>query len=867
MSEESEVDDARGEPASVRDVSDGRIAQSRLDHPVFVSDSIPGRQRRLEDGLEAIFSLAGVGLVLLLGVYAQSTTQGVEEDVRAALAQVIRQILFLPLSLLEGIFVITVPIALIIYLLRRGDYTTILYTVLTGIASALCGWGILLALPHLPQAITASLVVTTPTGTLNSVNVVFMVITAMVTTAGTTSASKSVSFTWSGIWVLLLVSLIRGTATLPGILVTVLLGRALGCFTRWVGGFNDSRALPADLVDAAITVGINPSRFVRIDVPTDRQPLETWEVSESDETPDYRLGMINPPLVTAPVAESEGEFIVTPQYARDSNRQYQMWDEDGRTLDVHVLDPDVGLLSLASDLWSNIRVRGTERLISPAIKINAQREMLAAGMVKDAGVRTPRPLALSDAGTSVAVFWEPLPPTIPLLRLRDEGYDISDDTLDQAWSQLKAAHARDICHRNLDVDALTLDQDFNLWMLNWNQSDMGSNDISQRIDCAQMLVHLALATSIDRAIASAQREIGTPELLATALVLQSVVLPAGLRTRARKDKIIDSLRDRLSEITPASPVSEPIKLQRFSPRTVIMALLLVVALVAVMGSMNFEALETALRDADYIWLFIAFVVGSVTWVGAAIPLVAFAPKKIRLWNATLAQMAASMVTVVAPAGIGPAALNMRFLNREKLSTPVTIATVTLVQISQLVTSVILLLLVVVGTGSSVSSLSIPTMTIVWVVAAVGTLLASVLAFPKVRKWIWDKVRPSWDQVYPQLLWIMGHPRQLLIAIGGNILMNLGYIGAFGLSLAAFGYYLDPLTLALTYLVSSTLGSVIPTPGGIGPVEMALTAGLQVAGIPPAIALSTAVLFRLVTFYGRIPFGWIALRNMEKKGLL
>lgn len=560
MSEESEVDDARGEPASVQDVSDGRIVQSRLDHPVYVSDSIPGRQRRLEDGLEAILSLTGVGLVLLLGVYAQSTTQGVEEDVRAALAQVIRQILLLPLSLLEGIFVITVPIALIIYLLRRGDYTTILYTVLTGIGTALSGWGILLALPHLPEAVTASLLVTTPTGTLNSVNVVFMVITAMATTAGTTSASKSVSFTWSGIWVLLLVSLIRGTATLPGILVTVLLGRALGCFTRWVGGFNDSRALPADLVDAAITVGINPSRFVRIDVPTDRQPLETWEVSESDETPDYRLGMINPPLVTAPVAESEGEFIVTPQYARDSNRQYQMWDEDGRTLDVHVLDPDVGLLSLASDLWSNIRVRGTERLISPAIKINAQREMLAAGMVKDAGVRTPRPLALSDAGTSVAVFWEPLPPTIPLLRLRDEGYDISDDTLDQAWSQLKAAHARDICHRNLDVDALTLDQEFNLWMLNWNQSDMGSNDISQRIDCAQMLVHLALATSIDRAIASAQREIGTPELLATALVLQSVVLPAGLRTRARKDKIIDSLRDRLSEITPASPVSEPIKL-------------------------------------------------------------------------------------------------------------------------------------------------------------------------------------------------------------------------------------------------------------------------------------------------------------------
>ena len=76
-----------------------------------------------------------------------------------------------------------------------------------------------------------------------------------------------------------------------------------------------------------------------------------------------------------------------------------------------------------------------------------------------------------------------------------------------------------------------------------------------------------------------------------------------------------------------------------------------------------------------------------------------------------------------------------------------------------------------------------------------------------------------------------------------------------------------LSLALTYLASNSLGSVIPSPGGIGPVEATLTAGLQVAGVPLSIGLPTAVLYRLVTFYGRIPFGWLAMKYMERKDLL
>ena len=66
----------------------------------------------------------------------------------------------------------------------------------------------------------------------------------------------------------------------------------------------------SDLVDAALSVGLNPARLLRVDVPTDRQPLETWEITESEETPDYRLGRIHPPLITRPVRDVDATFVV-----------------------------------------------------------------------------------------------------------------------------------------------------------------------------------------------------------------------------------------------------------------------------------------------------------------------------------------------------------------------------------------------------------------------------------------------------------------------------------------------------------------------------------------------------------------------------
>lgn len=834
---------------------------------VLVADRVPTRLRRPADLLEALFSFGGLLLVIMLGLFAHSTTQAVAEDFRQVLGGLVRQVLRMPFSLIESFFIVISPAAVIISLVVRGRYRTVLNVLATGMMAALIGGALTLAVPRMPSMLVDSLLVRTPSGSVISLDVVIVVLAAGLTVASGTQQNTAVRLSWWGIWFLLVVGLIWGTATVPGVAVTVLLGRTIGCLARWFFGFDDRRALPADLVRGLLDMGITPSKIIRSDLQTDVAPLETWIVkakspaeSESSHAPLQ--------LITEPThSEDTADYRVPSTRGRLADRTYRVWVEDGGQLDLHVLDPGREVSTTIEELWDNIRLRGFSRWISPTLQANAERASLAANTAHEGGVRTPRARGIARGGDSIMIAWSPTPLTAPLLAMREAELEISDEILGQCWLQLIDAHARGVAHRNIDETSLSVDENGDVWLLDWGQGEVAARDLDRNIDCAQMLTYLAEVVGPDRALDSALPFFSRQQLMAIAVVMQSAILPQGIRKRARREGILDKLR---SVIATAAEATEeavaPIRLQRFAPRTLILVAVGAIAAIAVFGSLNFGEILTAVRGANPWWILVAFLLGATTWVAAAIPLVAFSPKKLSLFRTTLVQVAASIVSLVAPAGIGPAALNLRFLTKQKMTLPVAAATVTLVQISQVLTSILLLIGLIALTGTSVS-LPTPSMTIIWVIAAVFAVLAGLLAIPKIRNWAWAKSKELWSQIRPQMLWLAGHPGDLVIALLGNLLMNVGFVGAFAASLLAFDYHLGILTVTVTFLVANSIGAVVPSPGGIGTIEAALTAGLQVAGVPPAAAVSAAVLFRLVTFYGRIPFGWLALHYIQKKNIV
>jgi uncharacterized protein (TIRG00374 family) len=127
-----------------------------------------------------------------------------------------------------------------------------------------------------------------------------------------------------------------------------------------------------------------------------------------------------------------------------------------------------------------------------------------------------------------------------------------------------------------------------------------------------------------------------------------------------------------------------------------------------------------------------------------------------------------------------------------------------------------------------------------------------------------RLSPTLGQVLPRLLEVAQQPRKLILGIGGALLLSLSYILCLAACVAAFGRSVPIAGVAVVYLTGSAIGSILPTPGGLGGVEAALTAGLTAAGLPGAVAVSAVLLFRLITFWLPVPFGWAAFSYLERQ---
>lgn len=833
------------------------VRRMRLPRPVYIADRITSVRRRREDAVDVVISLVAIFFIWTIGALASATTRGVTMDVLSF--QLVRKILILPVSITEGLIILTTPILVIVSLALRRRLQAIIQVLATSLVAAVGGWIIILLTGLLPSELTAPLSVDralatqgSQTGIAIAINLVIVTLCALFTSAGEAQSMKAIKWGWTGLWIILILGVLRSSMTLPVAFISVFLGRAFGSGSRWIMGYDDQRAKGAKLVEALLGIGITPSRIVRTDLDTTEEPLATWAVAEDSRGH----------LTQMPADLGDMGVTVTRHPGQDHYRHYQAWSDTGLAYELIAMDPGQELTGTLLEMWNNLRLRGISRWVSPSLKAQAERSSFTTLQALRAGVFTQEPIGIASASDSIILVMSALPPTTPLTEL---GEAATDEVLDRAWEQLHFAHARGISHRALTPEAVVVDSSSDVWLLDWDSGEVATTELNQSIDIAQMLVLTALAVGPERALEAGRRCVGEETLIACAPVIQKPVLPASINQRLRRSDLLSELRAALVGDSEAetAPTAD---LQRFRPRTIFTIAVAFIAVFIVVGSLNFSDIVTTVKSANPWWMLASAVLACLIWVGSAVPLVALSPEKLSLRETLIAQVAASIITIVAPAGVGPAALNLRYLRKRRVPTAMAVTTVTLMQISQALITIILLLLVMVIAGSSLS-VSVPYGTILGVVAVVMVAVGVIVAVPKVRRWIWSKIQPTWQQVYPRLLWIIGQPRRLAAVVGGNLLMNIGYVGAFWTALLAMGGSLNFSTVSITYLTANAAGSFIPSPGGIGTVETALTSGLTVAGISSSVAIATALLYRLVTFYGRIPFGWLAMKYMEKKDMI
>ena len=92
-----------------------------------------------------------------------------------------------------------------------------------------------------------------------------------------------------------------------------------------------------------------------------------------------------------------------------------------------------------------------------------------------------------------------------------------------------------------------------------------------------------------------------------------------------------------------------------------------------------------------------------------------------------------------------------------------------------------------------------------------------------------------------------------------------YALALGATCLAYGVHLNLAQLVFVNTSAAVLSSLIPLPGGIGPAEAAIAAGLIAMGVDQSTAFAVAITQRLCTFYLPPIWGYVSLRWLDRHG--
>jgi uncharacterized membrane protein YbhN (UPF0104 family) len=788
---------------------------------VQVTDQLERRIRKPIDALRCIVSCIWIFILAVAAVSASATTTGVETDIVGASKRLPHPLLVVapPIALFA---LLILPVALAFTLLLRRQVRHLVEAVATGLLAGAAAEvaNIVLSGPAASRLYYAIIMSHPGVNHVDALDPPLAGLVAYATMVGLTGRTAWRNALWLAVSVYAIVQLAAAHTTVLSVLLTLLAGRAIGLAVRYAAGSTSDRPPARDIAVALSAGDLAVTAIRRV------HPAQTG--------------------LSAPAG----------------SRHYTVSTQDGGQLDVVVYDRDQQAAGALYRLYRWLRVQGQVARNAPlSVSRTVERRALLSYATDEAGVPTPQLRTLVRVGPEAAALafdhWEGT-----TLMQRNPG--CTDAELGCIWDAVTRLHAHHVTHRGLTADRIAFTDDGRVMLLDPGDGDVAASDLQVRLDLAQLIAELALFAGPEKSAGLAVKRLGGSDLVAVLPLLRPVALARSTRhaLRRRRD-VLPAVRKILLAAVPGGEVP-PVQLERIRPRALVTLVATVAAVYLLAGELAGARVGSLLGTADWRWGAVALALSAMTYVGATLSLSGFVTERLKFVPTLLVQVASSFVTLVTPAAVGGAALNVRYLQRKKIPAPVAVASV---GVSQVVAFALHILLLVVSAAIAGTGTKGPIRPPTWayfVVAGLVVLAGTVLAIPAGRRLVRARLSPTFSQVLPRLVEVAQHPRKLAKGIGGMLLLSFSYILCLAACVAAFGRSVPFAKIAFVYLTGSALGSIIPTPGGLGAVEAALTAGLTAAGVPGAVAVSAVLLFRLLTFWLPVPVGWAALNFLERQ---
>ncbi|MGB9879612.1 MAG: lysylphosphatidylglycerol synthase transmembrane domain-containing protein, partial [Anaerolineae bacterium] len=255
----------------------------------------------------------------------------------------------------------------------------------------------------------------------------------------------------------------------------------------------------------------------------------------------------------------------------------------------------------------------------------------------------------------------------------------------------------------------------------------------------------------------------------------------------------------------------------------------------------------ALRYAHWVWLIPAVLCASFAEVAAVVSLIGALDRPLAFQTMMLVQLASTFLGRITPKGIGGIGLIEYYLERTGVERPVA---VTAIATAVMASSVVHIPALVVASAlmgtTNVVRVHLPK---AWLVFAAVVVI--IIALDVVLFLYSDGARRKLTPLFAAgrtALGLLRDPVRAAKLFGGAAGVIAMKTLTLAMCLRACGASVPLLVVMTIYLGGTALSSASPTPGGLGPLELALVAGLSAVGVQLGIALAGVLIFRLFTFW-------------------
>jgi uncharacterized membrane protein YbhN (UPF0104 family) len=555
--------------------------------------------------------------------------------------------------------------------------------------------------------------------------------------------------------------------------------------------------------------------------------------------------------------QPEGEWVVDAEL------------ESGEPVRVKVYGRDAWDNQLVMALWRSIWYRDTTTAVSFARVQLVEHEAFLILLARQAGLDVPTVLAAGEtqAGDAVLV----VDATATAL---DETSPPADDVVAGLWHALDTAHGAGLSPGRVEPGAIGATASGTAVLLDWAGGHTLPTDEQRLQDGAQLLVSTAMVVGQERALATARAALGQERLEQLLPYLQPAGMSRTIRRELRVRKFdLDALRASTAEsLTVELP--ELVQLRRVTWGSVLQAALLFLAaffLINGLSAIDFAAVADEFRDMAIGAVVVGVILTQLARAAGALSNLGASPAPLPVGPVLQLQFAIAYINMAVPSSAGRLALVIRFYQRVGSTAVTAIGAGTLDSLANFVVQVVLIVATL-GFGAGTVELDISSATddlsskllrLVGIVLVVVVLMAIVvLLVPKLR----HRVIPTIHQLREALA-VLHSPRNWVLLLGGNLLVQVVYSMALAAFVAATGHGVGLVDLLLIINIVGTLAAIIPVPNGMGVQEAGLTAGLVACGVPQPAALAAALAYRVFSSYLSPVWGYFAMRSLQRHDYL